>query len=151
MINAALQLLPNALGQSRPQIIPAVVAANTATTPLPTNFNQPLYVTSPTNTDNFWVIADWPVDHGGTLPAAGAAVALFYDSTGVLRCTWWDGLYVPPTPNYKAGAGKTTASDGDWPQAPPNGALEVTYDTTAGKTYLHARANGTWHVMAGPV
>ena len=151
MINAALQLIPNALGQGRPQIIPAVVAPNTARTPLPTAFGQPLFVTSPTNSDNFWQVADWPADHGGLLPAAGAAVALFYDSNNVLRCAWWDGGYTPPTTTYVAGAGKTTASDGDWPQAPANGALEVTYDTTAGKTYLHARANGTWHVMAGPV
>lgn len=150
-INPALNFLPNAVGQSRPQIIPAVVANNTTRTPLPTSYNDPLYVVNPSSEDNFWVVSDWTVDHGGNLPAAGAACALFYDSNGVLRCVWWDGLYISPPMNFVSASGKTTASDLDWVVTPRDGALEVTYDTSAGKTYLHARANGAWHVMSGPV
>lgn len=151
MINSALNLLAGAVGQNRPQIIPANVAQNTASTPLPTSFNQPLFVVSPMDDTSFWRVDDWTVDHGGTLPSAGAACALFYDAARTLRCVWWDGLYTPEPMNYVAGPGKTTASDGDWLTTPRNGSLEVTYDQTAGKAYLHARANGTWHVMSGPV
>lgn len=151
MINAALNLLTPALGQGRPQIIAAEVANNTTQTPLPTSFNSPLFVVNPSNDSVFWQVDDWTVDHGGTLPQAGAACALFYDSNRTLRCVWWDGMYSPPATVYKSGAGKTTASDSDWIAVPANGVLEITYDTTAGKAYLHARANGTWHVMAGPV
>jgi len=52
---------------------------------------------------------------------------------------------------YFSGASKTTVSDGDFASTPVNGAWAVHYDTSAGKTYFSVRANGTWHVMAGPV
>lgn len=96
MINAALNILPGAVGQGRPQIIPATVAPNTAQTPQPTGFNDPLFVVSPIDNSSFWKVLDWPADHGGTLPRPGAACALFYDSNGILRCAWWDGQYTPP-------------------------------------------------------
>lgn len=96
MINAALNLVPGAVGQGRPQIIPAVVCQNTTQTPLPTGFNQPLFVTNPANSGYFWQVADWPASQGGSLPLAGATVALFYDSNRTLRVVWWDGKYTPP-------------------------------------------------------
>lgn len=98
MLNPALNLVPAAVGQGRPQIIPAVVAPNTSRTPLPTSFTDPLFVVNPADDTVFWEIADWTVDHGGTLPEAGAAAALFYDSAGALRCVWWDGVYTAPDP-----------------------------------------------------
>jgi hypothetical protein len=56
-----------------------------------------------------------------------------------------------PTFHYFAGAGKTTVTDADFGMTPPDGTTAVHFDSTASKTYLSARANGTWHVMAGPV
>lgn len=61
--------------------------------------------------------------------------------------TFADGI----TGKYLSGAGKTTVVDGDFTTAPGNGAMAVHFDTTASKTYLSVRANGTWHVMAGPL
>lgn len=104
MINAALNLLPNAVGQGRPQIIPAVVAPNTTRTPLPSAFSDSLFVTSPTDSESFWQVDDWPVEHGGTFPEAGAACALYYDANGALRCVWWDGVYSPPSPPVVTGS-----------------------------------------------
>lgn len=104
MINSALNLVAGAVGQGRPQIIPAVVAPNTSQTPLPTDFTDSLFVVNPSDSTVFWEVTDWTVDHGGTLPQAGAAVALFYDSTGALRVVWWDGVYTPPAPPVVTGA-----------------------------------------------
>lgn len=52
---------------------------------------------------------------------------------------------------YFPGAGKTTMADADFDVTPGDGTIAVHYDTTAGKTYFSARANGAWHVMAGPI
>jgi hypothetical protein len=52
--------------------------------------------------------------------------------------------------NYTSAPGKVTVSDADF-AAPFDGMTAVHYDTTAAKTYLSVRANGIWHVMAGPV
>jgi len=101
MINSALNLVPGAVGQQRPQIISAVISS---TQPAPASYADPLFVVNPAQPDNFWRVDDWTVDHGGTLPQQGAACALFYDYTGTLRCIWWEGQYSPPAPEPVTGA-----------------------------------------------
>lgn len=52
---------------------------------------------------------------------------------------------------YVSGAGKTSVTDADFPAKVPDGVLAVHYDSLGTNAYLSVRANGTWHVMAGPI
>lgn len=45
---------------------------------------------------------------------------------------------------YVSSAGKTAFADGDFDHTPPNGALGIVRNSTDGKVYLTARANGAW-------
>lgn len=90
-------LLPNAVSQQQPQIIYAQVST---AQPAPASFTDPLYVIRPAwNPTYYWSITDWPACHGSTLPAQGAACVLVQDTTGALRCVWWDadGAQFAPT------------------------------------------------------
>ncbi len=61
-------------------------------------------------------------------------------------------ILIPGT-GYFSGVGKTTVTDADFGSTTPivDGMMAVHYDTSFAKTYLSVRANGSWHVMAGPV
>lgn len=45
---------------------------------------------------------------------------------------------------YKSGVGRTNGSDADFPVAPRDGTIEVVRNSTDGKVYIAARANGAW-------
>lgn len=91
---------------------------------------------------------------GATGPAGTVTV---YEQTGdpgavAVGSIWLDTDAVVQT-IYVSGAGKTTVSDADLGAgvAAVNGMMLIHYDSTASRTYLSVRSNGTWHVMAGPV
>lgn len=89
-----LALLPAAVGQTRPDLVQTVVCDDTAATPVPASFTDPLHVKVPHRTDYHWTIDDWPAEHGATLPAAGTAVLLAIDFNQ--REIWvvrWKGLH----------------------------------------------------------
>lgn len=47
------------------------------------------------------------------------------------------------TPFYKSAAG-ATISDADFAATPPDGTIAITHNTTTGRSYMWARANGAW-------
>jgi hypothetical protein len=93
-VNPGLTFLPGAVGQSRAKLILANVSMNQ---PLPTTFDDPLYVNPPWNPRIYWVIADGiPAIHGTTLPQAGASVLIAEDDYRLRHCIWWAGHYTAP-------------------------------------------------------
>jgi hypothetical protein len=87
----ALNLVPNAVGQSRPQLVSGQVSD---AQPAPASFSDPLYVVIPQwRPDYYWIVNDWPADHGATLPTGGEACLLAYDDQRVLWVVRWKGTY----------------------------------------------------------
>ena len=98
-----LAILPNAVSQSQPQVIYGEVSS---VLPAPSSFGAPLYVTRPgwdAGAGFFWTFTDWPACHGSTLPAQGAACVLVVDTSGALRCVWWDSATTEFAPTGAAG------------------------------------------------
>lgn len=89
-----LSLVAGAVGQAPERLIYGEIAPNNPACPLPTTFNQPLYVVmADWDRTVFWKVTNWPCIHGNTLPAAGAECLLIYDNRRNLRCVWWDGVH----------------------------------------------------------
>ena len=75
---------PMAAGQPRPQLL-----YGTVSTPAPTGFNSPLYVSEPHRPEYFRQVLSWPACHGSTLPVAGNPVLLVQDNYNHLWCVMW--------------------------------------------------------------
>ncbi len=153
-----LAILPNAVSQSQPQVIYGEVSS---VLPAPSSFGAPLYVTRPgwdAGAGFFWTFTDWPACHGSTLPAQGAACVLVVDTSGALRCVWWDGVYGatpgptgPTGPTGPAGpagptgpAGATGATGPAGPTGPtgPAGAAGLGFGNVVAQTANYTVVGG---------
>jgi hypothetical protein len=78
---------------------------------------------------------------------------LVYDESGGIVEVAPDGTRrnVGEEMRYVHGPGKVTVVDGDFTTPPNDGAHAICWDDTAARAYFSVRANGAWHVMAGPV
>ena len=85
-MNGLMLVLP-AVSQAEPNTIQSKVCANTAATPAPSSFTDPLYVEVPHRpTFHYPPFTDWPACHGSTLPDAGDVVLLEQDYN---KRKWW--------------------------------------------------------------
>lgn len=73
---------------------PQIVHARVSTLqPAPGTFNTPMFIVLDHDPNTAYRIVNWPMIHGGTLPALGADVLVIIDDLGNKRVVWWDGVY----------------------------------------------------------
>lgn len=85
-----------ALNRSRPtgqrgqQIVSGMVSMSQ---PVPTHFDDPVYVVITAHSSDISYPMSWPAIHGNTMPVKGTLVTVQYDENNTPTISWWAGSH----------------------------------------------------------